>query len=541
MTSERFEDRPMPIELHKRRTGATPIQADSDALAQELAYHYGIPQVEPSEWPDRPVLSDRLSSAFLAENSILPLRLGEDGRLIVAVADPGDERALSSLRLAVGRPLELRLASRSDISIALNRLGRELSALIETGAQSGAATGEDLEQLNDLALEAPIIDLVNGLLQDAVAQRATDLHIEPARNRVILRQRVDGLLREAGSLEPNVGRAAISRLKILSRLNIAERRLPQDGQARLRINDRDYDLRIVTIPTIHGESAAIRILAAATQVPALEKLGLSARDEGALRSALAASNGLLIVTGPTGSGKTTTLAGSLGFLNDPHRKIVTIEDPVEYQIDGINQVQVRPEIGITFSHALRSILRYDPDVLMIGEIRDSETAQIAVQASLTGHLVLTTLHTNSAAGAITRLLDMGVPGYLLASSLRCVVGQRLVRALCPHCKEPAKVIPAFPPEALIDSGLEPGEAIDAWMAKGCERCNGSGYTGRLAIFEVLSVDDRIRRLIGGSVDTEAVSVAAHQSGMTTMIVDGLEKCRRGLTTADEVARVVMTG
>ncbi|MEN6543827.1 GspE/PulE family protein [Parvibaculum sp.] len=531
----------MPIELHKKRTGVAPSEADSDALAPEPAEHYGIPQIEPSEWPESPVLSDRLSPAFLAENSILPLRIDERGHLIVAVADPGDERALSSLRLAVGRPLELRLASRSDISIALNRLGREHSALIETEARSSAATSEDIEQLNDLALEAPIIELVNSLLQDAVARRATDLHIEPGRNRVILRQRIDGLLREAGALEPNVGRAAISRLKILSRLNIAERRLPQDGQARLRINDCDYDLRIVTIPTIHGESAAIRILAAATQVPALERLGLSARDEGAFRSALAAANGLVIVTGPTGSGKTTTLAAGLGFLNEPHRKIVTIEDPVEYQIDGINQVQVRSEIGITFSHALRSILRYDPDVLMVGEVRDSETAQIAVQASLTGHLVLTTLHTNSAAGAVTRLLDMGVPGYLLASSLRCVVGQRLVRALCPHCKEPARVIPAFSPEALVDTGLAPGEAIDGWTARGCERCNGTGYAGRLAIFEVLAVDDRLRRLIGGSVDTEAVAVAARQSGMTTMIVDGLEKCRRGLTTADEVARVVMTG
>ncbi len=512
---------------------------DARAQIDEVAARYGLPVIEDADWPTTPVLADEISPLFLTDNSLLPLRIGEAGTLVVAVADPGNSDALASLRLASGRDLDVRVASAHDIAEALARLSRLAPDSVDTPAVAEDMSAADLEHLDDLALEAPVIELVNRLLLSAVLERATDLHLEQARGRVAVRQRVDGLLRDAGSLTQNVGRAAISRIKILARLNIAERRLPQDGQARVRINDREYDLRVVTIPTVHGECAAIRILATAAQVPEIGRLGMSRRDETVLRSTLTAPNGLLIVTGPTGSGKTTTLAACLGHLNDPKRKIVTIEDPVEYQIDGLSQIQVKPDIGITFTSALRAILRYDPDVIMVGEIRDSETAQIAVHAALTGHLVLTTLHTNSAVGAITRLLDMGVQGYLLASALRCAVGQRLVRTLCPRCRERQAVPLQLPTQALEGTGYAPGDMLDGWVHRGCDRCGGTGYSGRLAIFETLANDADVQALIGPDASATDILEASIRAGMTTMVADGLRKCVAGLTTVDEVARVVL--
>lgn len=519
-------------------------QAPSASLSggaplDEVAAHYGLPIVEASDWPDSLILSDEISPLFLTDHGLLPLRISEAGALVLAVADPGNTAALAALRLASGHDLDLRVASAHDIAAALARLSRSAPEDLDSTGGADDLSATDLEHLDDLALEAPVIELVNRLLLGAVLERATDLHLEQARGRVVIRQRVDGLLRDAGSLTQNVGRAAISRIKILARMNIAERRLPQDGQARVRINDRDYDLRVATIPTVHGECAAIRLLATAAQVPEIARLGMSTRDESVLLSTLAAPNGMLIVTGPTGSGKTTTLAACLGHLNDPRRKIVTIEDPVEYQIDGLSQIQVKPDIGITFTSALRAILRYDPDVIMVGEIRDSETAHIAVHAALTGHLVLTTLHTNSAAGAITRLLDMGVQGYLLASALRCAVGQRLVRALCPRCREKRAVPLLLPPQALEGTGYAPGDMLEGWVHVGCDRCGGTGYSGRLAIFETLANDAAVQALIGPDAVATDILGASMRAGMTTMVTDGLRKCAAGLTTVDEVARVVL--
>ncbi|WP_395662800.1 GspE/PulE family protein [Aestuariivirga sp.] len=395
---------------------------------------------------------------------------------------------------------------------------------------------EDDDTLKDLALDAPAIDLLNRLFREASSVRATDLHIEAARGHATVRRRVDGLLAEVERLPTALGRAVVSRLKILTNLNIAEKRLPQDGRARLRIGDRDYDIRAATMPTIHGESIAIRFLSSSTQVPELSRLGLSPANLDQLTREISHSHGMIMVTGPTGSGKTTTLAAALGHINDPARKVVTIEDPVEYQVEGANQIQVQPEIGLSFARTLRSLLRFDPDIIMVGEMRDSETAGIVVNAALTGHLVLTTLHTNSAAGAVVRLLDLGVQAYLIASTLRCVIAQRLVRKLCIHCREPYEASPDLIAQlpAAVQGNTAP---VRLWQAKGCSYCGGNGYSGRAAIFEILSVDDTLRRLIKPDVSAEIIAQQARLSGMTSMLSDGFAKCCAGLTTIEELGRV----
>ncbi|CAN5232335.1 ATPase, T2SS/T4P/T4SS family [soil metagenome] len=508
-------------------------------LATEVARHFGLSLLTDDEWPKSLILSDRLSPVFLRDHRLLPVRLSEAGRLIMAVADPSDRETIAAVEIAAEHTVELRVAPGAHILSTLERLGRDTEVLLVLPTDRKPTDGEDddVEHLKDIALDAPVIELVNRLLLDSVIKRATDLHIEPTRGRVNLRRRVDGMLGDAGTLTLTMGRAVVSRVKIISRLNIAERRLPQDGRARVRLDGQDYDLRVATMPTIHGEGIAIRFLSSAQKVPELSRLGLSRRDESAVRQAISGPHGLIAVTGPTGSGKTTTLAAVLSMLNQPFRKIVTIEDPVEYQIDGVTQLQAKPDIGITFASALRSFLRFDPDVMMIGEMRDPETAHIAVHAALTGHLVLTTLHTNSAAGAISRLLDMDVEGYLLASCLRCIVAQRLVRMLCANCRQKTTAVPALPPGPLVEAGYEPGLAIPVWEAQGCQRCGGTGYFGRVAIFEVLTVDDDIGVLIRPNVSTRTVAATALKNGMTTMIADGLAKCQTGLTTVDEIVRV----
>ena len=382
-----------------------------------------------------------------------------------------------------------------------------------------------------------MIDLVNRLFREASAARATDLHIEPARGRVLVRRRVDGLMQEAASLPPELGRATVSRIKILTGLNIAERRLPQDGRARVRAGEREHDIRVATMPTIHGESIAIRFLHATNQTPGIGTLGLEPKQLALLKAQANHDNGMIVVTGPTGSGKTTTLAAVLDFLNDPAQKLVTIEDPVEYQIEGVNQIQIRPDIGLTFAATLRSLLRLDPDTIMVGEMRDSETAKIGVNAALTGHLVLTTLHTNSAAGAITRLIDLGVQAFLIASTLRCVVAQRLVRKLCQTCREPHEVSEAVLHEIPAEAARQHKGPARMWKPKGCEHCNGTGFLGRAAIFEILIVDEHIRRLIKPDVSSGIIAKQAIANGMVTMLGDGFAKCLDGITTIEEIGRV----
>ena len=401
------------------------------------------------------------------------------------------------------------------------------------------AGGDDLEHLRDMALGAPVVRFVNQMIQDALHARATDIHIEPFDGRMAVRMRVDGMLREVSSPPAQMAKAIVSRIKILSGLNIAERRLPQDGRARIRINEHRLDLRIATMPTVYGEAVAVRLLDNARRSLDFISLGFDPRNEEVIRRHLAAPYGLILVTGPTGSGKTTTLATALSLLNQSHRKVLSIEDPIEYEIDGVNQTQARPAIGLTFANALRSFLRHDPDVLMVGEMRDGETASIGIHAALTGHLVLSTLHTNTAAGAVPRLLDMGIDAFLLASSLRCVVGQRLVRVLCPHCKQPGPVgddLVLFTRRGLTLGGELPTRL---WRAVGCDRCAGTGYNDRMVISEVLDIDEEIRELIQPNARTATIEEAACRNGMLTMAADGLKRCQDGLTTIDEVRRVVL--
>jgi general secretion pathway protein E len=376
---------------------------DQQVLAAELGRLLGLPLA--SDWPVRQVMPEAVSLRFMRERHVLVAAV-EAGRLTVILSDPTDEATLSALRLASGIELSLRVAADDQVLAGIERL--EQGGDAPEGITPPGNTGEDDDTLKDMALDAPVIDLLNRLFREASTARATDLHVEPARAHVAVRRRVDGLLAEVERLPVPLGRAAVSRLKILTNLNIAEKRLPQDGRARLRIAERDYDIRVATMPTIHGEGIAIRFLSSNTQAPEIARLGLSDPDLARLRREISHAHGMIVVTGPTGSGKTTTLAAALGQLNDPSRKVVTIEDPVEYQVAGVNQIQVHPEIGLSFARTLRSLLRFDPDIIMIGEMRDGETASIGVNAALTGHLVLTTLHTNSAAGAIVRLLDLGV-------------------------------------------------------------------------------------------------------------------------------------
>jgi general secretion pathway protein E len=378
---------------------------------------------------------------------------------------------------------------------------------------------------------------VNDLLERAMELRASDIHIEPFRNGLIVRMRVDGLLRAVPAPAGALPQALISRIKILAGLNIAERRLPQDGAARMRVARSEIDIRVATMPAQHGESAVIRLLPRDRGLLEVGKLGLSAADEQKLARLLALPHGLVVVTGPTGSGKTTTLATMLSVLNQPTRKILTIEDPVEYEIHGVNQSQVKPAIGLTFAAAMRAFVRQDPDVIMVGEVRDPETAHIAIHAALTGHLVLTTLHTETAAAAVPRLLDLGVEGFLLKSTLRAVIAQRLVRMLCDRCKNTrtlaASDLAADPRYAAL--GLKAGEAL--CEPAGCERCGGTGYRGRSGVFEVLEMTDRVRKLIGAHTDAGVVDQAAIDAGMTTMVGDAVAKARLGFTSVAEVLRV----
>ena len=510
---------------------------DQQVLAAELSRFFDIPLAR--QMPKGQLPPASISQRFMREHHVLPV---DDGStwLTVILSDPTDERTLAALRLASGMELSLKIAPDDRVLSAIEELsqGTEEGRLAGQLRPDGNRDLEDDEGLKDIALNAPVIDLLNRLFREASTVRATDLHIEPARGHVTVRRRVDGLLSEVERLNPALGRSAVSRLKILTNLNIAERRLPQDGRARLKIAERDYDIRVATMPTIHGEGIAVRFLSANTQAPELSRLGLAGNDLSRLKAEISHAYGMIVVTGPTGSGKTTTLAAALSEINQPSRKIVTIEDPVEYQLEGINQIQVHPEIGLSFARTLRSLLRFDPDIIMIGEMRDGETASIGVNAALTGHLVLTTLHTNSAAGAVVRLLDLGVQAYLIASTLRCVVGQRLVRKLCVHCRESFEASPEL--IGQFPDGVVAGEAagITLWRAKGCGYCLGSGYSGRAAIFEILTVDENLRRLIKPDVSAGVIAKAARETGMISMMADGFRKCRDGTTTIEEIGRVM---
>ena len=509
------------------------------AWAEVMAALHGIEILAAEGYPASPVLADRFSTRFLRHNLVLPVD-ADESTVWVAMADPSDGATLKAIRLATGRDVVVHAAALDDLEQAFSRLldgGRgALQKLVDDLGEGGAAAGGDVEHLLDLAQEAPVVRLVNQLLADAVRMSASDIHIEPYRDRLRVRFRVHGRLREIGAPPARFSAAVVSRIKILAKLDIAERRLPQDGRARMNIEGKRIDLRIATAPTPHGESLVIRLLDQSGKGVELGQLGLDPDVERRFRRLLDAPHGMILVTGPTGSGKTTTLYAGLRELNSATDKIISIEDPIEYQIDGVTQIHVRADIGLDFAKILRAVVRHDPDIIMVGETRDPETADIAVHAALTGHLLLTTLHTNNAAGAVARLLDMGVEPYLLASVLRGVVGQRLVGVLCPQCKRPR---PATPEErAMIEAaGIRLEGPVTLHDPVGCRHCDEVGYVGRQCIFELLEVNDRIRELIRSRAPTQALLAEAMAQGMRTMSVDGLHKCLAGLTTIEEVARV----
>jgi general secretion pathway protein E len=507
-------------------------------LAECYAALLGTRLVTPERYPDEPLFPERLTTRFLRTARAMPIALEHDA-LVVAATDPLDPFTGAAIAAATGRRVVLEVAVPIEIEAAFDRLYRDEAATEATGGgeEGGEPLEEDAERLKDLASEAPVIRLVNQMISRAVETQASDIHIEPFEDRLRVRYRYDGVLQEAESPPARLIAAITSRVKIMAKLDIAERRLPQDGRIKLAVRGQEVDFRVSTIPSLWGETVVMRVLDRAAVAFDYAKLGLPAPVIGKLTDALNLPNGIVLVTGPTGSGKTTTLYSGLMALNSIARKVVTVEDPIEYQLRGINQIQVKPQIGLTFATLLRSILRQDPDVIMVGEIRDLETAQIAVQAALTGHLVLSTLHTNSAAATITRLRDMGLEDYLLTAVLRGVLAQRLVRRLCNACKREAGADPALV-ERFDLARRTNRRPVTLWHPVGCAQCRSTGYKGRLAIAEFLHPDANIEHLIFAHAEHSDIERAAVAAGMATMFDAGLDAALDGVTTLEEVMRSI---
>jgi len=511
-----------------------------------LSDHFRIPSISLKDFPIEPLPFDSLFAAadFLKSAGMVPLKV-VDQELLVAVADPMNFSHLHALGVATGlkpRPLLARpkeILARIEAVFGNGAAADALSAAPVNREVEGMIDEEDVGHLRDMASEVPVIRLVNQMLARALESRASDIHIEPFEIQLKVRYRVDGILHEVEPPPRQLKAAIISRLKILAQLNIAERRLPQDGRIKVKIAGKDVDLRVATIPTLYGESVVIRLLERAQIFTDLESLGFPPAILQRFSEMIPKPHGMILVTGPTGSGKTTTLYAALQKINDPGKKIITIEDPVEYQLAGVNQIQVKPQIGLTFANGLRSIVRQDPDVIMVGEIRDFETAEIAVQAALTGHLVLSTLHTNDAAGAISRLLEMGVQDYLLASSLLGVLAQRLVRRLCLHCRSEAQLQGSRVEgsKGLRDEELQGQPPRNLWEARGCDQCSGTGYRGRIGIFELLPATPEICKLIVQRADAGSIRSLAVAQGVSLLRGDGWRKAGAGITTLAEVLRV----
>lgn len=523
------------LELQRERRGDKlgKILIDLGYVAQReilstLSEQLGVRLVTLDGAPPAAPETERLSARFLRQFRCIPAGF-DDGALALAMADPLDYETVAAVRHVTGLKVTPLLAAEQEIVDNVDRYyGDAARPDSATGLIDDTAEGaEDLEHLRDMASEAPVIRLVNAMVASAVEKRVSDIHIEPFEKEFRIRFRVDGVLQQQESPPRELKAAIISRLKLMAKLNIAERRLPQDGRIKIRTLGREVDLRVSTLPTLYGESVVMRLLdRSAGDFYDLQKLGFTPDMLKLMEHFAQLPHGIFLVTGPTGSGKSTTLYSALKKINLTDRKIITIEDPVEYQMDGINQIHVNPAIGLTFAAGLRHIVRQDPDVIMVGEIRDRETADIAIRAALTGHLVFSTLHTNDAPSAITRLTDMGVENYLLTSSLVAVLAQRLVRVICPHCRRPAG-------QALAPHG----EMVDCYRGAGCEHCFGTGYRGRVGIFEMMQLNDELRRHIMKNEDATILTDAAKRNGMHTLREDGWLKIARGVTTVDEVMRV----
>jgi general secretion pathway protein E len=494
------------------------LAALSDQLAIPLITIDGAP-------PSIPEI-EGLAPRFMRQSRFMPVGI-EDSTLTVAMADPLDFETISAVRGFTGMKVDVALANEQEILDAIDKYyGEQEKESTELEGREGEAQ-EDLEQLRDMASEAPVIRLVNAMIAQAVEKRSSDIHIEPFEKEFRVRYRVDGILHNQEPPPRELKAAIISRVKLMAKLNIAERRLPQDGRIKIKVLGREVDLRVSTLPTLYGESVVMRLLdRSAGDFYDLHSLGFDQYMLDRMEHYTSLPHGILLVTGPTGSGKSTTLYSALKRINLPDKKIITIEDPVEYQMDGINQIHVNAQIGLTFASGLRHIVRQDPDVIMVGEIRDRETADIAIRSALTGHFVFSTLHTNDAPSAITRLVDMGVEEYLISSTVVAVLAQRLVRVICPKCKAPAGKRTA--PD---------GKVVESFKGAGCDSCFGSGYTGRLGIFELMELNDELRNLILAKADAATLTAAARRNGMRTLREDGWLKVSLGMTSADEVLRV----
>ncbi len=514
----------------------------------------GFEKVAPDQYPLEMQLPETLPLRFLKNYHVIGLSNTDE--ITVALMNPEDRFVIDALKLATGKNIIAKVGLLSEIDAALEVQygeGRSQMDKLVDDLSVDDPGEEDLEHLKDLASEAPVIKMVNLIMQRAIETRASDIHIEPFEQSLKVRLRVDGVLKDIDAPSVKSTAAVISRIKIMAKLNIAERRLPQDGRIKVQMLGKELDLRVSTIPTMYGESVVIRLLDKENTVLDFAALGFSGKHLQQFIEVLSQPHGIILITGPTGSGKSTTMYAALKQLNTSERKIITVEDPVEYQMEGVNQIQAKPQIGLTFASALRSIVRQDPDVIMIGEMRDLETARIAVQSALTGHLVLSTLHTNDAAGGVTRLLDMGLEEYLLTSTVNGILAQRLVRKLCPECKQrytPTQDIidgmklrrfAAYIARDGVYAASQPGTGaagdIVLYKPVGCPSCGGLGYRGRLAIIEFLQMTDPLRKLIMAHEEAGAIQRLAIEEGMTTMYENGLIKALQGITTIEEVLRV----
>jgi general secretion pathway protein E len=512
-----------------------------DTFQAAMEEFFGVPFASPDDYPKEPILFDQFSVQFMKESRFLPARI-EDNLLTLIMHNPFAFYTLDAIRLATKHEIRVLAGKEDEILKAIERTyGSEATSMekiiedIDRIPEYQAEDEENVDQLRDMASEGPVIRLVNLIITHAIERRASDIHFEPYEDHFRVRYRIDGVLLDVEAPPKRLQAAIISRIKIMAKLNIAERRLPQDGRIMLRVKGKEIDFRVSSVPTIHGESMVLRILDKGSMVLEVEQLGFHEDTFKDFQEIIQNPHGIILVTGPTGSGKTTTLYCALQKINSPTKKIITVEDPVEYQLGGINQIQVKPSIGLTFANALRSIVRQDPDVILIGEIRDAETAEIAIHSALTGHLVLSTLHTNDAPSAITRLIDMGMEDYLLSSTIIGILAQRLVRAACPSCREP------YTPEAAVLKEMQRDgehlEKLKVYEVRGCEKCGFTGYWGRLGIFEFLKMTEEIQRFILEKKDSNVIKEAARKNGMRTLREDGWVKVKQGLTTVSEVLRV----
>jgi type IV pilus assembly protein PilB len=512
-------------------------------LARVLAERFGVERVDLSVFRVEPNIAKLVDPGFVRRYDAIPIGTDPEGQLLLAMADPTGFLAIDDVTMLTGMQVRPCVAAYDDIQRLSQKLGTDFPELDEEHSVEQAPSEVDLAEapeghtLDGAGEDAPIIKLVNSVLKRAIRRGASDIHFDPGAEEMRVVYRVDGVLDSAVTIPRRMAPGVVSRLKVMANLDIAERRAPQDGRVSLIIDEHEIDLRVVTLPTVFGEAVVTRVLDSSSAPVGLEQIGMLDVDRRTVERAMARPYGGVLVTGPTGSGKSTTLYSALAHVNDGQRTIVTVEDPVEYRMDGIKQMPINVKAGVTFAKGLKAIMRADPDIIMVGEIRDRETAQIAVEAALTGHLVLSTLHTRDAPNAVSRLLDMGVEPFLLSSAIDCVVAQRLARRLCPQCKKPATI----PAALLRDNGFDVDVDVDVWEPGGCEACNHTGYRGRLGIFEVLVLDEEIRQMILERRSADEIAAAAVRKGMVRLREDGLEKIRLGSTSVAEVLRVTASG